>query len=245
MSWTVYNLVGPSITVRPFAVFYLLESVVGSHLCRRCQPLFVDRTIFRNDCGSLSVQSLHDDLVTSPLKTKRRVVMDLSFSCWASINNGIWKINYLDTAFELHLPSIDHLRNLIVDKAPGCYVLKKDFKRANTGNFRSTPKITSFSAATGTRYCTDFDTTCPLGLRSSAMICQRTTRAVIYIFTQEGFSADAYLHDFYDVEYPSVASAAFEWLQNLLNLYYLKKSRWESMRRWECETKIGFYQTSW
>ena len=55
------------------------------------------------------------------------------------------------------------------------------------------------------------------------MIGQRTTRAVIYIFTQEGFSADAYLHDFYDAEYRSVASAAFERLQNLLNLYYLKK----------------------
>ena len=41
-----------------------------------------------------------------------------------------------------------------------------------------------------------FDTRCPFGLRTSAMICQRTTKAIIYIFTQAGFSADVYLMTF-------------------------------------------------
>ena len=95
--------------------------------------------------------------------TKRRDVMDLSFPCWASINDGIWKINYLDTAFELRLPSIEHLRNFIVDKAPGCYVLKKDFKRG----YRQFPIDTKDYKFLG--YIWDkalyFYTRCPFGLR--------------------------------------------------------------------------------
>ena len=41
------------------------------------------------------------------------------------------------------------------------------------------------------------------------MICQRTTKAVIYIFTQAGFSADVYLDDFYGAECPSLTDNAF------------------------------------
>ena len=41
-----------------------------------------------------------------------------------------------------------------------------------------------------------FDTRCPFGLRSSAMICQRMTKAVVHIFTEQGFLADVYLDDF-------------------------------------------------
>lgn len=47
------------------------------------------------------------------------------------------------------------------------------------------------------------------------MICQRTMQAVIYSFTQEGFSADVYLDDVYGAKYPSVTPAAFEQLQDL------------------------------
>ena len=41
------------------------------------------------------------------------------------------------------------------------------------------------------------------------MICQRSTKAVIYIFTQAGFSADVYLDDFYGAQRPSLAENAF------------------------------------
>ena len=43
-----------------------------------------------------------------------------------------------------------------------------------------------------------FDTHCPFGLRSSAMIC-----------AEQGFLADVYLDDFYSAEYPSLAASAF------------------------------------
>jgi len=43
------------------------------------------------------------------------------------------------------------------------------------------------------------------GLGTSAMICQRTMKAVVHIFTEQGFLADIYLDGFYGAEYPSLA----------------------------------------
>ena len=48
----------------------------------------------------------------------------------------------------------------------------------------------------------------PLGLRASAIICQRTTKAVIHIFTQSGFSADIYLDGFFDAKIPVLGDTA-------------------------------------
>lgn len=62
-----------------------------------------------------------------------------------------------------------------------------------------------------------FDTRCPFGLRTSAMICQWTTKAVIYIFTQSGFSADVYLDDFYGAKVLALAHTAFATLQTLFD----------------------------
>ena len=61
-------------------------------------------------------------------------------------------------------------------------------------------------------YC---DTRCPFGLRTSAMICQWTTKTVIPIFTQSVFSADVYLDDFYGAEIPALTETAFAALQSL------------------------------
>ena len=47
------------------------------------------------------------------------------------------------------------------------------------------------------------------------MICQRTTKAVVHIFTEQGFSADVYLDDFYGTEHPSLAHQAFSRLGQL------------------------------
>lgn len=47
------------------------------------------------------------------------------------------------------------------------------------------------------------------------MICQRMTTAVVHIFTEQGFLADVYLDDFYDAEYPSLATQAFARLGHL------------------------------
>ena len=49
------------------------------------------------------------------------------------------------------------------------------------------------------------------------MICQRTTKGVIYIFMQASFSADVYLDDFYGTECPSLADNAFPTLESIFD----------------------------
>ena len=151
--------------------------------------------------GRFKENPLSDDLITSPLQTvykrgssKRRVVMDLSFPHAASVNSGITKTHYLDNAFQLRLPGIDRLREFIISKGSGCYVYKKDLKRAYR-QFPIDPKDYKYLGFMwdGILY---FHTRCPFGLRSSALVCQRTTRAVIRVFTKEGYTADVYLDDF-------------------------------------------------
>ena len=62
-------------------------------------------------------------------------------------------------------------------------------------------------------------------LRTSAMICQRTTKGVIYIYTQAGFSADVYLDDFYGTECTSLADNAFATLESICRNPRLKPLR--------------------
>lgn len=170
--------------------------------------------------GPFTVNPLPRDLITSPLQTvpkrgsdKRRVVMDLSFPPDNSVNDGIPSNSYLDNDFKLFLPGIDRLREFIINKGQGCFVYKKDLKRA----YRQLPVDPKDYKYLGFQWDGQFyfDLRCPFGLRSSALICQRTTKAVIYIFTQEGFTADVYLDDFYGAESAHTADQAFERLNQL------------------------------
>ena len=69
-----------------------------------------------------------------------------------------------------------------------------------------------------------FDTRCPFGLCSSALICQCTTKAVVHIFKEQEFSADVYLDDLYGAEYQSLASQAFSQLGQLFQQLGLHSS---------------------
>ena len=164
--------------------------------------------------GPFSDNPLPQPLVCSPLQTvpkrgssKRRVVMDLSYPPFSSVNSGIPSTTYLDSPFKLRLPGIDRLCEFILSKGRGCYLYKKDLQRA----YRQLPIDPKDYHLLGFKFDNHlyFDTRCPFGLRSSAMICQRTTKAVIYIFTQSNFSADVYLDDFYGAEIPALAHTAF------------------------------------
>lgn len=161
-----------------------------------------------------------DDFVSSPLQTvpkrgtsTQRVVMDLSFPHGSSVNDGISQDIYLGEHFKLRLPGIDRLVEFILEKGRNCLIFKKDLRRA----YRQFPVDPKDYNLLGFCYKGKFyfDTRCPFGLRSSAMICQRTTKAVVHIFTEQGFLADVYLDDFYDAEYPSLAAQAFSCLGQL------------------------------
>lgn len=157
--------------------------------------------------GPFSTNPLHQPLICSPLQTvpKRgsnqwHIVMDLSYPPQLSVNSGITASSYLNEPYKLRLPGIDRLCQFILLHGRGCLLYKKDLRRA----YRQLPidpkdyHLLGFTF-NGRLY---FNTHCPFGLRTSAMICQRTTSAVIYIFTQHGYTADVYLDDFYGMERP-------------------------------------------
>ena len=56
------------------------------------------------------------------------------------------------------------------------------------------------------------------------MICQQTTKAVVYCFTKAGFFADVYLDDFHGADTPARAPQAFQNLKDLLHELGLQTS---------------------
>lgn len=185
--------------------------------------------------GPFDQNPLHQDLICSPLQTvpkrgstTRRVVMDLSFPEGLAVNNGIPSNIYMEEPYKLRLPGIDRLCTFILQHGQGCFIYKKDLKRA----YRQLPVDPKDYNLLGFTFNNKyyFDMRCPFGLRSSAMICQRTTSAVIHIFSQLGFTADVYLDDFYGAETPTRAESAFQALQTLFDHLGLQSSQEKDCR---------------
>ena len=148
--------------------------------------------------------------------------MDLSYPSRSSVNSGIAASSYLNEPYKLGLPGIDRLCQFILQHGRGCLLYKKDLRRA----YRQIPIDPKDSHLLGFTFNGRlyFDTRCSFGLRTSAMICQRTTSAVIYIFKQSGYTADVYLDDFYGAEHPDRAFHAFHELQSLFDSLGLQAS---------------------
>ena len=183
--------------------------------------------------GAIAGPFIHNplprQLICSPLQTvpkrgstKRRFVMDLSFPPSRSVNSGIPHDSYLDEHYKLRLPGIDRLCQFILQHGRGCLLYKLDLQRA----YRQLPIDPKDYFYLGFRHnnMLYFDTRCPFGLRTSAMICQRTTKAVVHCFTKSGFSADVYLDDFYGADVPARAPQAFQSLKELLHELGLQTS---------------------
>ena len=122
-----------------------------------------------------------------------RFVHDLSFPEGFSVNDGISNELYLDQPFKLWLPGIDCLVDFVNAKGQGCLVFKKDLKRA----FRQIPVDPADYPLLG--MCIDdglyFHSLLPFGL-SATMVCQCTTKSIVYILNEEGLSVDVSIDDF-------------------------------------------------
>ena len=144
-----------------------------------------------------------------------RFVHDLSFPEGFSVNDGISNELYLDQPFRLRLPGIDRLVDFVNAKGQGCLVFEKDLKRA----FRQIPVDLTDYPLLG--MCIDdglyFHSSLPFGLRSTTMICQRTTKSIVYILNGEGISVDVYIDDFYGAEVPSAAEPSFLRMNSLFD----------------------------
>ena len=149
------------------------------------------------------------NITISPLNTvpksanKRRVILDLSFPTYHSVNDIIPKYTYLGEAFDLKYPTIDDLVQLVKVMGQGCLLFKADLKRA----YRQIPIDPGDMNLLGYKWHKHiyFDRVLPMGMRSSAMICQRVTNSVRHIVNKHNVDVVDYLDDFGGADTPDKA----------------------------------------
>lgn len=83
---------------------------------------------------------------------------------------------------------------IIKEKGPDYLIFKKDLKKA----YRQIPICPGDLHLVGFNWSNNLfvDRVLPMGLRSSAQICQRVTTAVCFIYYKMGYMAINYLDDF-------------------------------------------------
>jgi hypothetical protein len=138
------------------------------------------------------------------------------------VNDFISKDNYLGEIIQLPYPKVDDLVGIIKDKGANCLVFKKDLKRA----YRQIPidpgDLHLFGFQWGDKLFTD--RALPMGLRSSAQICQRITTAVSFISYKMGYMVVNYLDDLGGAETLNKACDAYDTLGGLLAKCGLEES---------------------
>lgn len=187
----------------------------------------------RTHCGALlfseqvTAYLTKDGFVVSPLNTvpkrdsaERRVIVDLSWPCGTSVNDGIPSDSFLGEPISLSYPTIDSIVDAVISLGPGCFLYKRDLKKAH---FPVDPKDYHLLGYTWDNQFY-FDTVLTMGLRSAAMACQLSTSAVSWISRQQGRSLFNYLDDFIGVSSPSTATSDFQALGDLLTSLGLQES---------------------
>ena len=171
--------------------------------------------------GPFQHNPFDDRLFVSPLNSvpkstpnERRVILDLSFSKDNSaVNDFVPKDSYMGEKVELVFPKIDDFVALINKKGKGCLMYKLDLRRAyrQISICPSDYNLVAFSWKDHV-FC---DTVLPMGLRSSALICQRVTSAFAFMMLSIGLAVLNYLDDFAGAESRERAQLAFLILRSI------------------------------
>ena len=154
--------------------------------------------------------------------TEPRIILDLSWPKGKGINDCISTSSYLGEQIPTTYPSIDELVEQVKVKGKGCLLFKKDLKKA----YRQIPVDPLDVPLLGYKWQGKlfFDTSLPMGMRSSAQICQRVSSAVAYVSANKGFVIVNYLDDFAGAERKEVAQVAYDCLGKVLSDFGLKES---------------------
>ena len=128
---------------------------------------------------------------------ERRVIVDLSWPCGYSVNDGIPSDSYLGEPLVLRYPTIDNIVDAVVALGHGCHLYKRDLQKVYR-QFLVDSKDYPFLGYTWDKHF-HFDTILTMGLRSAAMACQHSTSAVAWIPSQQGRLVLNYLDDFIGV----------------------------------------------
>ena len=148
-----------------------------------------------------------------PNSSRRRVIVDLSWPLGASVNAGIDKNSYLDSDFVLTFPTVDDITNELIKLGRGAHIYKVDISRA----FRHVKVDPGDFDLLGLEWHGHYVDTCvPFGTRHGSQIFQRLSDGVRYIMRQKGFTIIDYIDDYVGMGVPSVASASYVALMDLM-----------------------------
>ena len=139
-------------------------------------------------------------IILSPLNSvpkrgvsEQRIILDLSQPKKLSVNDFIHKDIYLDEKMPVIYPRVDDLVQMIKEKGRGCFLFKKDLRKAvrQLSICPSNYNLVAFTWKTHI-FC---DTVLSMGMRSSSQICQRVTNAISFIMFQLRLQILNYLDD--------------------------------------------------
>ena len=148
-----------------------------------------------------------------PNSDRRRVIIDLSWPLGASVNAGIDKDSYLGSKFCLTFPTVDHITDELKKLGRGALLYKIDVSRA----FRHVKVDPGDYDLLGLDWHGRYVDTCvPFGTRHGSQIFQRLSDGVRYVMRQKGYDIIDYIDDYVGVGVPSVASASFSALIDLM-----------------------------
>jgi len=160
--------------------------------------------------------------VPKPDTTERQIILDLSWLVGSSVNDGIPSGLYLAQEFALVYPTVDLIADRVAALGSGCLLFKRDLRRA----YRRFPVDPHDYPLLGYSWNDHyyFDVVLPVGLRTAAMACQRSTNAVYYILSCAGCQVANYLDDFIGVAPPARALQDYECCGSLLHELGLQES---------------------
>ena len=162
------------------------------------------------------------NLHLSPLMTrakqdsdKKRTIMDLSWPPGQSVNAGVKKDIYLNTAYSLHYPSIDNITEALVKLGPAAQLYKVDISRAFRHLRIDPADIDLLGFQVDGRQFIDVST--PLGFRHGSLFFQRCSEAIRYIMANHGYKGlYNYIDDLIYIGLPSEIQDSYQFLLKLL-----------------------------
>ena len=184
-----------------------------------------------------------DSFCTSPLNSvpkpdsaERRIIVDLSWPIGEGVNSGIQTDFYLGVPTDLHFPTTDDIIGMIQRAGRECFIYKRDLKAA----YRQIPVDPADYNYLGYFWDSNyyFDTRLAMGQRTSALACQRTTRAVVNIMNSK-FSTTVYLDDFIGVEAACRAWESYYSMRDILEELGLKENSSKALPPAQRQIVIG------
>ena len=146
-----------------------------------------------------------------PTCDRHRVIIDLSWPLGASVNTGIDKTSYLNSAFALTFPTVDDITTELMHLGRGVLLYKVDVSRV----FHHVKVDPGDYDLLGLQWQGFYTDTCvPFETRHGSQIFQRLSDGVRYMMCEKGFPIIGYIDDYVSV--PSVAWVSYEALLLLM-----------------------------